>query len=209
MESLWNMALLAFYGLEDLRLDNRTLLPIGVGATTSPDPAAQLLRCAASHTGSETMRPLVMWLRNGVELVANGSKVTITATDEGGSGTVSVLTVTDFQLSDTGIYQCIFTNPGGVQEVITSAPFRLDAGTYQTQGYGENTRACILDEHRQICICRPSLGTRLSLRGRRVWPTALVLAPHDYSGKLSGVARNVFTGGTRADRDTTRSLLRA
>ena len=55
-----------------------------------------------------------------------------------------------------------------------------------------------------------SLGTRLSLRGRRVWPTAhtrLVLASHNYSGKLSGCARIVFTGGTRADRDTTRSFV--
>ena len=144
MESLWQMALIFFYGLEDLRLDNRTLLPIGVGATTFPHPAAQLLRCAASHTGSGTMRPSVTWLRHGVEVMPNGSKVILSTTDDGGSGTASVLTVTDFQLSDTGVYQCIFTNPGGVQEVITSAPFRLDAGTYvglhsQTHGYGELT----------------------------------------------------------------------
>ena len=128
---IWSMALTFFYSLEDTRVDNRTLFPIGVGATTSPDPAAQLLRCVSSHTGSETMRPSVTWLRNGVELVANGSKVTIDTIDDGVSGTASLLTVTDFQLSDTGVYQCVFTNPAGVmQEVITSTPFRLDAGTY-------------------------------------------------------------------------------
>ena len=128
---IWSMALTFFYSLEDTRVDNRTLFPIGVGATTSPSPAAQLLRCVSSHTGSETMRPSVMWLRNGVELVANGSKVTIDTTDDGASGTASLLTVTDFQLSDTGVYQCVFTNPAGVlQEVITSTPFRLDAGTH-------------------------------------------------------------------------------
>ena len=151
MESTWHMALTFFYGLEDLRLDNRTLFPIGVGATTSPDPAAQLLRCAASHTGSGTMRPSITWLRDGVEVMPNGSKVIISIADDGASGTASVLTVTDFQLSDTGVYQCIFTNPAGVQEVVTSAPFRLDAGIYiiiytyvdlylQTQGYGESTK---------------------------------------------------------------------
>ena len=40
-----------------------------------------------------------------------------------------------------------------------------------------------------------SLGTRLSLRGRRVWPTAhtrLVLASHNYSGKLSGCRPQCF-----------------
>ena len=47
---------------------------------------------------------------------------------------------------------------------------------------------------------RPSLGTRLSLRGRRVWPTAhtrLVLASHDYSGKLhvSGCRPQCFHWG--------------
>ena len=136
MESTWLLGSVFFNGngFEDTREDNRTLLPIG--ATTSPDNGGgfnfDLLRCAASHTGSGTMRPTVKWLRDGVELVADGGdKVIITITVDGVSGTASVLTVMDFQLSDTGVYQCVFTNPAGVlQEVITSTPFRLDAGTY-------------------------------------------------------------------------------
>ena len=135
MESTWLLGSAFFNGneFEDTREDNRTLLPIG--ATTSPDNGGglnfDLLRCAASHTGSGTMRPTVTWLRDGVELVVDGGgKVVITAIVDGASGTASILTVTDFQLLDTGIYQCVFTNPTGSQEVITSSPFRLDAGMY-------------------------------------------------------------------------------
>ena len=49
-----------------------------------------------------------------------------------------------------------------------------------------------------------SLGTRLSLRGRRVWPTAhtrLVLASHNYSGKLSGCRPQCFHWGHCANRE--------
>ena len=35
----------------------------------------------------------------------------------------------------------------------------------------------------------------------------LVLASHNYSGKLSGCRPQCFTGGTCADHDTTQSLL--
>ena len=61
-----------------------------------------------------------------------------------------------------------------------------------------NTTFRTLSLHQVCTRCVHSLGTRLSLRGRRVWPTAhtiLVLASHNYSGKLSGCRPQCFHCG--------------
>ena len=139
-ESDWiasNGLLSAFYygnAYEDRRVDNRTAVPFG--ASTSPTEfgySFQLLRCAASHTGSGSSRPSVMWVKNGEEVMHDGTKVNITNTDiDPGSGTASVLTVGDFQVEDIGTYQCIFniSQMNGTREMITSVPFRLDGGEF-------------------------------------------------------------------------------
>ena len=82
----------------------------------------QVLRCVGAGSSSP---PSVVWVRNG-EQVVNGGRITIT------EGTVlfsqqrsSELQITNFALSDAGVYQCIFTEGA---EVITTTPLRLDTG---------------------------------------------------------------------------------
>ena len=73
-------------------------------------------------TGSSNP-PSVMWVRNG-EQVVNGGNITITEGTQDNQ-TSSQLTITNFALSDAGVYQCIFTEGA---EVITTTPLRLDTG---------------------------------------------------------------------------------
>ena len=89
---------------------------------------------AVSVDGSQTLScvgrgssgpPSVVWVRNG-EQVVNGGNITITeGTDSFTQETNSRLTITNFALSDAGVYQCIFTEGA---EVITTIPLRLDTG---------------------------------------------------------------------------------
>ena len=82
----------------------------------------QLLRCVGEGSSSP---PSVVWVRNG-EQVVNGGRVTITeGTNSFSRQTNSELQITNFGLSDAGVYQCIFTEGA---EVITTTPLRLDTG---------------------------------------------------------------------------------
>ena len=98
---------------DSFNFDNRTAVPVG---------GSQALSCVGSGSSSP---PSVVWVRNG-EQVVNGGRITIT------EGTVlssqsSELTITNFNVSDAGVYQCIFTEAA---EVITTIPLRLDTGWY-------------------------------------------------------------------------------
>ena len=118
--------------------DNRTVVPIG--QTTFPFNIYQLLRCIANHTGNGTTQPTVVWVKDGVEVTPDGSKINETSAPYSpGNGLQSDLTINDFQESDTGVYQCIFTNLDNDMELITSIPFRLDAGTKHYYSYTCNS----------------------------------------------------------------------
>ena len=91
--------------------DNRIAVPVGNNPT---------LRCVGS--GSSTP-PSVVWVRNG-EQVVNGGRITISETVFSQQSD-SQLTITNFALSDAGVYQCIFTEGA---EVVTTIPLRLDTG---------------------------------------------------------------------------------
>jgi len=95
--------------------DNRIAVTVGNN---------RALRCVGTGSSSP---PSVVWVRNG-EQVVDGGRITIT------EGTVmftqqrtSDLQITNFALSDAGVYQCIFTEGA---EVITTTPLRLDSGWY-------------------------------------------------------------------------------
>ena len=92
--------------------DNRVAVTIG---------SNQVLRCVGSGSSSP---PSVVWVRNG-EQVVNDGNITITETMPGGQQRSSQLTISNFALSDAGVYQCIFTEGA---EVITTIPLRLDTG---------------------------------------------------------------------------------
>ena len=72
--------------------------------------------------------PSVVWVRNGEQLVGGG-RITITeSTLFGGQQRASDLQISNFGLSDVGVYQCIFTDVDSDSEVITTTPLRLDTG---------------------------------------------------------------------------------
>ena len=93
--------------------DNRVAVPVG---------GSQVLRCVGSGSSSP---PSVVWVRNG-EQVVNRGRITITEVANSFSQQrSSELEITNFGLSDAGVYQCIFTEGA---EVITTTPLRLDTG---------------------------------------------------------------------------------
>ena len=95
--------------------DNRIAVSVG---------GSQTLSCAGAGSSSP---PSVVWVRNG-EQVINGGNITITeGTDSFTRQTNSELSITNFALSDAGVYQCIFTEGA---EVVTTTPLRLDTGWY-------------------------------------------------------------------------------
>ena len=98
---------------DNFPFDNRVAVPLG---------GSQVLRCVGSGSSSP---PSVVWVRNGEQVVNNG-RITIT------EGTVlfnqrssSDLQISNFDLSDAGVYQCIFTEGAAV---VTTTPLRLDTG---------------------------------------------------------------------------------
>ena len=95
--------------------DNRVAVTVGNN---------QVLSCVGSGSSSP---PSVVWVRNG-EQVVNGGRITITeGTNSFSQLRSSNLQITNFGLSDAGVYQCIFTEGA---EVITTTPLRLDTGWY-------------------------------------------------------------------------------
>ena len=95
--------------------DNRVAVTVG---------NSQMLRCVGAGSFSP---PSVVWVRNG-EQVVNGSRITIIeGTNSFSRQRSSELQITNFSLSDAGVYQCIFTEGS---EVITTTPLRLDTGLY-------------------------------------------------------------------------------
>lgn len=89
--------------------DNRTGIAINTRAS------GDLLQCSVTRTGMSSSEPVVSWIRNG-ELVTTST------------GFESSLDITDFALSDAGVYQCVFTDTDNDTEILTTVPYRLDTG---------------------------------------------------------------------------------
>ncbi len=107
--------------------DNRT--GIALGGTVD----GSLLICTAEHQGDGVMNnpaPSVVWVRSGQVVNDTESRITITSTTMINRQVTSSLTITNFGLSDAGVYQCVFTDDSNGGEVITSIPYQLDAGVY-------------------------------------------------------------------------------
>ena len=106
--------------------DNRTGIALG------SDVGGSLLTCVAGHQGDGVVNytlPSVVWVRNGQPVDDTDSRITITPTSMANGQLTSSLTITNFALSDAGVYQCVFTDSdGGTDELITTVPFRLDTG---------------------------------------------------------------------------------
>jgi len=116
------------YDNDVFSVDNRTAVTLGFTVGVSPP----LLQCVGGHEGDTGLGsfspPSVVWVRNGEEVIADG-RITITeSTTSGGRRRTSDLTITNFGLSDAGVYQCIFTDVDSDSEVITTTPLKLDTG---------------------------------------------------------------------------------
>ena len=79
----------------------------------------------------------IVWVRDGVSIAGyiNGPVTADPRYDLEATATVSrwftELTISDFQASDAGVYQVIFTNAAASgSEVLTTTPVRLDTGEY-------------------------------------------------------------------------------
>ena len=117
----------ASYDTDVFPVDNRTAVTLG--STVGPP----LLRCVGGHEGdtnigSSFSPPSVVWVRNGEQVVADGRITMTESTTSGGRRRNSDLQITNFGLSDAGVYQCIFTDVDSDAEVITTSPLRLDTG---------------------------------------------------------------------------------
>ena len=108
------------YDTDVFPVDNRTAVALG---------STVWLECDGDHSGPGSFSPpSVVWVRNGEQVVADG-RITITeSTTSGGRRRTSDLQITNFDLSDAGVYQCIFTDVDSDSEVITTTPLRLDTG---------------------------------------------------------------------------------
>ena len=104
----------AMFESSTLNQNNRS--GIALGSTVGSD----LLNCEALPSESANLTSesvlTVSWIRDG-HLVKNTS------------GYSSSLEITNFALSDAGVYQCIFTNTNTNGEIMTTVPYRLDTGT--------------------------------------------------------------------------------
>ena len=108
--------------------DNRS--GIALGGTVN-DSA---LTCIVGHQGDGMMdypAPSVVWVRNGQIVDDADSRITITTSTPATNGQVtSSLSVTDFALTDAGMYQCVVADDSNSGEVVTSLPYQLDTGVY-------------------------------------------------------------------------------
>ena len=118
-------------------MDNRTAI---TQAITEVDPNGTaagnlLLRCDCGHEDGNGgfPAPSVVWVRDGVQLVHDGTEINIdTFPDATNERTVSDLEILNFDDSDGGVIQCIYTDSDGDAEVFPSIPHRLDRGVYTT-----------------------------------------------------------------------------
>ncbi len=91
-----------------------------------------LLTCTVGHQGDGMMNyppPSVVWVKNGQVVDDTDSRITITTSTPTTNGQVaSSLIITDFGLTDAGVYQCVVIDDSDGGEVITSIPYQLDTG---------------------------------------------------------------------------------
>ena len=115
-------------------IDNRTA--INQFTITEVDPSGTdtgdlLLRCTCGHedTGLGIIAPNVVWVRDGVELVHDGTDIVIDTVEAANPDRrLSDLQILNLDDSDGGVIQCIFTDTDGDAEVFPSIPHRLDRG---------------------------------------------------------------------------------
>ena len=120
---------------------------VSVAVGTQFDPAStsgpnQMMVAAANLASFRVLETQsIVWVRDGVVIAengvapTNGNTLVATSTDNSVNNPTlpgqwrTVLTINDFQASDVGVYQVIFTDSVvGGSEVLTTTPVRLDTG---------------------------------------------------------------------------------
>jgi hypothetical protein len=92
--------------------DNRT----GIGLTTNEN---SLLECSAKYSSGVSTPPGPQWIKDGVVVVEDAGHISFSG---------NILEITNFAVTDAGVYQCIFTDTDADAEILTTVPFRIDTG---------------------------------------------------------------------------------
>ena len=118
---------------DDALTDNRTAIATTIAEVDPSGTAnyALLLRCTCGHedTGLGIAAPNVVWVRDGVQLMHDGTKISInTVLSANPDRRISDLQILNLDDSDGGVIQCIWTDTDSDAEVFPSIPHRLDRG---------------------------------------------------------------------------------
>ena len=111
---------------------HRTSVPLGSSIMST------ILRCSAQKSPSSFTAPSMIWLKDGTQLSGDGVRVVITTANSTAIPyrTISLIRIFNFSQSDAGVYQCVFYDtPSQGGEVITTRPYKVDAGFYCTSQY--------------------------------------------------------------------------
>ena len=122
--------------------DNRTAYELGLTfePTQYVDSCCQTFRCQATIPGDQTTAAnigslTVTWLRNEEEIVDTVGRTEIfrdlryqTGANE--TRYISHLRLINFEESDIGVYQCVYSDFDTDQELVYSSPIMLDTGEH-------------------------------------------------------------------------------
>ena len=122
--------------------DNRTAYTLGLNfePTQYAISCCQTFRCIAAIPGDQTTAAnigslTVTWLRNEEEIVHTVGRTEIVRdlryqTTPNETRYVSHLRLIDFEESDIGVYQCVYSDFDTDQELVYSSPIMLDTGEH-------------------------------------------------------------------------------
>ena len=122
--------------------DNRTSYSPGLNFDANVYSAlcCQVFRCNIAIPGDQRAAPnisslSVAWLKDGEEIIHVAGRTEIdndlrysTANDE--TRYVTQFQLIQFQTTDAGVYQCVYSDFDNDGEVVFSSPFRLDSGSH-------------------------------------------------------------------------------
>ena len=99
-----------------------------------------MFRCIIAIPGDQTAAPnisslSVAWLKDGEEIVHVPGRTEIDNDLRYNMGNdetryITQLQLIPFQTTDTGVYQCVYSDFDNDGEVVFSTPFRLDSGSH-------------------------------------------------------------------------------
>ena len=118
----------------DAIADNRVSVALGTQFDPPIPGGSQLMRAAANPATSRSPgAQSIVWVRDGVVIAENGGGTADPRYQLDVISWTTDLTISDFQASDAGVYQIIFTDTAASgSEVLTTTPVQLDTGEHMS-----------------------------------------------------------------------------